>query len=169
MNTRQRWLALALIVTLVAAFWPGSEDSVEVVETVRRVDRQAAPATVPATVPAKPGTSTPQAAPVARERLAKMQANLFPRQTWVPPPPPPKPSIPPPPPPPKPPPLPFKYMGRWVEGGQLTVLLLQGEQPIPIQAGQVLQGNWRVDEVSDRQVVFTYLPLDMQSALGITP
>ncbi len=166
MNTRQRWIALALIVTLAAAFWPGSEDSDERVETARRVGRQAAPATVPVSILAKPGMSTPQAAPAAQERLAKMQANLFPRQTWVPPP---KPYIPPPPPPPKPPPLPFKYMGRWVEGGQQTVFLLQGEQPIPIQAGQVLQGSWRVDEISDRQVMFTYLPLDMQSALGITP
>ncbi len=166
MNTRQRWIALALIVTLVAVFWPAREDSDEVVETVRQVDRQA----VPATVRAKHGgASTRQAAPVARERLAKMQANLFPSQTWVPPPPPPKPYVPPPPPPPKPPPLPFKYMGRWVDDGQLTVFLVQGEQPIPIQAGQVLQGSWRVDEISDRQVVFTYLPLDMQSALGITP
>jgi hypothetical protein len=165
MSTRQRWIALALIATLVAVFWPAREDSDEVVETVRQVDRQAAPATVPA----KPGTHSPQASPVARERLGKMQANLFPSQTWVPPPPPPKPYIPPPPPPPKPPPLPFKYLGRWVDGGELTVFLVQGEQPIPIQVGQVLQGNWRVDEISDRQVVFTYLPLDMQSALGITP
>ena len=165
MNTRQRWIALALIVTVMVAFWLGREDSDEVVETVRRVDRTAAPATASA----KPGKSTPRAAPVARERLVQMQANLFPSQTWVPPPPPPKPYVPPPPPPPKPPPVPFKYLGRWVDGGELTVFLVQGEQPIPIQTGQVLQGNWRVDEISDRQVVFTYLPLDMQSALGITP
>jgi hypothetical protein len=98
-----------------------------------------------------------------------MQSNLFPSQTWVPPPPPPKPYVPPPPPPPKPPPLPFKYLGRWVEGGQMTLFLVQGEQPIAVQAGQVLPGNWRVDEISDRLVVFTYLPLEMQSTLGITP
>jgi hypothetical protein len=104
-----------------------------------------------------------------RERLARMQANLFPSQTWVPPPPPPKPHVPPPPPPPKPPPLPFKYLGRWVDGGQLTLFLVQGEQPIPIQPGQVLPGNWRVDEITETRVVFTYLPLDMQSILGITP
>jgi len=46
---------------------------------------------------------------------------------------------------------------------------VQGEQPIAVQAGQVLPGNWRVDEISDRLVVFTYLPLEMQSTLGITP
>jgi hypothetical protein len=165
MNTRQRWLALALVVTLIAAFWPGSEDSVEVVETVRRAEdpaRTVAPVVVDAAVPTRP-------APAPRERLIGMQANLFPTQTWVPPPPPPKPYIPPPPPPPKPPPLPFKFLGRWVENGQQTLYLVQGEEPIPIRPGQVLASRWRVDEITDRTVVFTYLPLDMQSILGITP
>jgi hypothetical protein len=164
MNTRQRWLALALIATLAAAFWPGREDSGEVVETVRRVDRSVHPGT-----PAVAGNTASQTAPAVRERFARMQANLFPRQTWVPPPPPPKPYIPTPPPPPKPPLLPFKYLGRWVDGGRQTLFLLQGEQPIPVQPGQVLSGSWRVDEITEQTVVFTYLPLDMQSILGITP
>ena len=163
MNTRQRWLVLGLIATLVAAFWPGREDTDEVVETVRRVSKPVA-----AVVPPADGQTVRQAATV-RERLARMQANLFPSQTWVPPPPPPKPYVPPPPPPPTPPPLPFKYLGRWVDGGQLTLFLVQGEQPIPIQPGQVLSGGWRVDEITEARVVFTYLPLDMQSILGITP
>ena len=163
MNTRQRWLVLGLIATLVAAFWPGREDSDEVVETVRRVSKPVAAVVPPA------GGKTAQQAAAVRERLARMQVNLFPSQTWVPPPPPPKPYVPPPPPPPTPPPLPFKYLGRWVDGGQLTLFLVQGEQPIPIQPGQVLSGGWRVDEITEARVVFTYLPLDMQSILGITP
>lgn len=165
MNTRQRLLAAALVVTLVVAFWPAREDTVEVVESSRRQGNQ--PAVV--AKPIKPAPTETQARPASKDRLASMQANLFPSQTWVPPPPPPKPYIPPPPPPPKPPPLPFKYLGQWIDAGQLTVFLVQGEQPIAIQMGQVLPGNWRVDEISDRQVVFTYLPLDMQSTLGITP
>lgn len=164
MNTRQRWLALALVATVVAAFWPGREGSDEVVETVRRAT-QSAPVPAPAVV----GDTTAQVAPVAHERLVGMQEDLFPSQSWVPPAPPPKPFIAPPPPPPKPPPLPFKYLGRWVEAGELTLFLVQGEQPILVQQGQVLSGNWRVDEITERKVVFTYLPLDMQSILGITP
>jgi hypothetical protein len=164
MNTRQRWLALALIVTLAVSFWPGREDSDEVVETVQRVGKS-----VPAVVPTRGDKASQQAAPATRERLARMQANLFPSQTWVPPPPKPKPYVPPPPPPPKPPPLPFKYLGRWVDAGQQTLFLVQGEEPIPVQLGQVLSGSWRVDEITERTVVFTYLPLDMQSILGITP
>jgi len=166
MNTRHRLLAAALIATMVAAFWPASEDdSVEVVESSRPAGER--PAVESATVP--PAKTEPQVKAVPAERLAKMPANLFPRQTWVPPPPPPKPYVPPPPPPPKPPPLPFKYLGQWIDAGQLTVFLVQGEQPIPVQIGQVLPGSWRVDEISERQVVFTYLPLDMQTTLGITP
>lgn len=165
MNTRQRWLAVALVAVLVASFWPASEDE----ETVEVVKRSPSPRDVPAaTIQAtEPEVNPHPVEPIASaERLPRMQGNLFPRQSWVPPP---KPYIPPPPLPPQPPPLPFKYLGRWVENGQLTVFLMQGEQPIPIKAGQVLSGSWRVDEITARSVVFTYLPLDMQSTLGITP
>ena len=163
MNARQRWIALALAATLVAVFWPDREEPGEVVQSARRA---AAPARVvtPLVVDA-----TPHPAPAPRERLVGMQANLFPTQTWVPPPPPAKPTIPSPPPPPQPPPLPFTYLGRWVDGGKQTLFLLRGEEPIPIQLGQVLFASWRVDEITDRTVVFTYLPLDMKSILGITP
>lgn len=162
MNTRQRWLAAALVAALVATFWPAGEEPVEV--AARKRPPRALPAVVPDRIASD--ASTRPAASASAERLPRMQANLFPRQTWVPPP---KPYIPPPPPPPKPPPLPFKYLGRWVDGGRLTVFLVQGEQPVPIEPGQVLSGSWRVDEITARSVVFTYLPLDMQSTLGITP
>lgn len=161
MNTRQRWLALALIVTLAAAFWPSQEDDDNLVEPARRIGGPVR------STGSEAVDATNKAAPAENERLAAMQADLFPRQTWVPPPPPPP--KPPPPPPPSPPPLPFKYLGRWVESGKQTLYLMQGEQPISIQAGQVLSGSWRVEEITDRTVVFTYLPLNMQSTLGITP
>lgn len=163
MTARHRWLAAALIATLVAAFWPAREESPDGVEPA---ERKRAP--VPSgTAPAASGEAGAQ--PGASTRLAAMQSDLFPRQTWVPPLPPPKPYVAPPPPPPSPPPLPFKYLGRWVDAGRLTLFLVQGEQPIPARAGQVLLGAWRVDTITERQVVFTYLPLDMQSTLGITP
>jgi hypothetical protein len=161
MTTRQRLLAAALVATLAATFWPAGEDPVEGV--VRSEPRRAQPASRPVAAEAPVQTGVPAA---SAERLPRMQADLFPRQTWVPPPPP---YTPPPPPPPAPPPLPFKYLGRWVDDGRLTVFLVQGDQPIPVASGQVLPGNWRVDEITARSVVFTYLPLDMQSTLGITP
>lgn len=164
MSTRQRWLALALIATLVAVFWPERENTVEFVEAARHIDNSAN-----ALTPELVAGSTSQSAVDARERVEGMRADLFPAQTWVQSLPPPKRYVPPTPQPPSPPPLPFKYLGRWVERGQQTLFLAQGDQPIAIQQGQVLLGNWRVDEITGRAVVFTYLPLNMQSILGITP
>jgi hypothetical protein len=166
MNARQRWLAAALVATLAAAFWPGREDSDGLVESAGRSERTLRPVVA---APAAGGDAVARGEPPPQKRLAGMQANLFPRQTWAPPAPPPKPSAAPPPPPPAPPPLPFKYLGRWVDAGQETVFLVQGEEPVSIRTGQVLSLAWRVDEISERKVVFTYLPLDMQSTLGITP
>lgn len=161
MNLRHGVLAAALIVTLVAALWPAREDTVEPVVRAR------APSVAPSeeVPPRIAALAEPVAGPA--HRLPDMHASLFPRQTWVPPPPPPLKQ--PPPPPPSPPPLPYKYLGRWVEDGKLTVFLVQGEQPVRIDEGAVLHGTWRVDEITDRQVTFTYLPLDMQSTLGLTP
>ncbi|MFN3752345.1 MAG: hypothetical protein ACK4SR_13385 [Thiobacillus sp.] len=158
MSPRQRWLALALAATLAAVLWPVREDTVAVVEPTERPAGPAADARVVAPAPPPSG---------AAARMAEMQGNLFPAQTWAPPPPPPP--KPPPPAPPSPPPLPFKYLGRWIDDGKLTLFLAQGEQPVPVRPGQVLSGTWRVDAITERQVQFTYLPLDMPSTLGITP
>lgn len=161
MNARHRWLAAALLATLAATLWPQPED--DSVVPARKSPRVGQPA------PAHPAAAAPAPAPAPGERLVAMQGNLFPQQTWQPPPPSPKPYIPPPPPPPQAPPLPFKYLGHWEEGGRKTLLLMQGEQPIPVEPGQTLAGSWRVDTISEHAVVFTYVPLDLQTTLGITP
>jgi hypothetical protein len=162
MNTRQKWLALALLATLAAAFWPERQEPADnVVQAVKRTQGETGQVRV-----AEPAGAAEQGKAAAEIRLAGMKADLFPRQSWVPPPPPPKPYVPP---PPKPPPLPFTYLGRWMDGGTETVFLNQGGQAVPVKAGQVLAGIWRVDEITHSAVVFTYLPLDMQSTLGITP
>lgn len=164
MKRRHLALGLALLATLAAVFWTEPQESPDedVVSAVRtpRVAERARP---------QAGEEGRAARMDAGERLARARSNLFPRQTWVPPPPPPKPEVLPPPPPPQAPPLPFKYLGRWVDGGKETVFLLQGDIPVPAEVGKVLPGSWRVDEVSTSRVVFTYLPLNLQSNLGITP
>jgi hypothetical protein len=163
MNTRHKLLAVALLATLAAVFWPHGQGPVdEVVAPARRPPLQGEQAAAAASrQPLRENAAAP--AP----RLAAMQADLFPRQTWVPPPPPPP--KPPPPPPPKPPALPFTYIGRWMEGNTEVVFLDQGGRTISVKPGQILPGAWRVEEITRGGVVFTYLPLDMQSTLGIKP
>jgi hypothetical protein len=163
MNTRQKWLAAALLATLAAVFWPEQQESGDnVVEAIKRPQGQSMPLTRASGSGQVDGNRVDTGT-----RLTEMQADLFPHQTWVPPPA--KSHAASPPPPPRPPPLPFSYLGRWKDGGRETVFLAQGDQPLPIKVGQVVFGSWRVDEISRVEVVFTYLPLNMQSRLGITP
>ncbi len=170
MKFRHIILGSALIATLAAVFWPTEHQDEElgVVEPV--------PRTTPA-VEAEGGKDAVKDLQSSSDRLGeedgthrfepKITANLFPRQTWVPPPPPPP--KPPPPPPPSPPPLPFKYLGRWSEADGMVIFLAQGNNVLRIRGGEVLPGGWYVDEVQKNAVVFTYQSLNMQRTLGISP
>lgn len=166
MNPRHMWLGIAFAGTMLAAFWPSTEQGE--VELVAPAERPLTGRRVQQPAQSKEVTASPEREAAAR-RMQAAVADLFPRQTWVPPPPPPKPYIPPPPPPPKPPPLPFTYLGRWVEDSKESVFLAQGDKTLAVQVGMTLPGSWRVDEISQAKVVFTYLPLEMQSTLGIRP
>lgn len=165
MNARHGMLALALVVTLVVAFWPEQGDEVNGLEVV-----QAEKSRQPAAAPGLPaGDKAATAAQAAERFVAKAEGNLFPRQTWVPPPPPPKKVKPLPPPPPRPPALPFSFLGKWVEKGSETIFLTQGDRVLQVHQGDVLAVNWRLDEVSQHQLVFTYLPLDMTQTMRVSP
>jgi hypothetical protein len=171
MTARQRWLALTLIVTVLAAFWPAPEDDLgdmDVVSAVKPGPKSTMVAE-PGLQVAKPAGPVAAAPDTARFATAKA-GNLFPPQTWVPPPPPPpKPPPPPPPPPPSPPPLPYTFLGSWAEAGQDTFFLAQGDHVHAVRKGDVLSGSWRLDVATPTQLVFTYLPLDMTRTLRITP
>lgn len=73
----------------------------------------------------------------------------------------------PPPPPPQAPPLPFLYMGKLAEGDSTTVFLSVGDRNLIVRPGDVIDNNYRVEEVTDAAVVLTYLPLTVQQTLAI--
>jgi hypothetical protein len=72
-----------------------------------------------------------------------------------------------PPPPPQAPPLPFSYMGKLAEGDSTTVFLSMGDRNLVVRPGDVIENNYRVEEVTDVAVVLTYLPLTVQQTLPI--
>ena len=74
----------------------------------------------------------------------------------------------PPPPPPAPvaPALPFTYMGRMVESNNTTLFLSRQDQSYSVKINSVLEKNYRVDQISNDQVIFTYLPLNVQQTLS---
>ena len=90
--------------------------------------------------------------------------NAFSSTSWYVPPPPPKAE-----PPPKPtaPPLPFTYMGRYEDAGRaaVVVMLVKGDRLYTVSVGDVIDGTYRVDRISDKAVDLIYLPLHEKQAL----
>jgi hypothetical protein len=64
------------------------------------------------------------------------------------------------------PPLPFRFFGRLTEKGQTDVFVMQGDELIAIKPGQKI-GDYRVDQIAEASISFTYLPMKMKQTLDI--
>jgi hypothetical protein len=65
------------------------------------------------------------------------------------------------------PPLPYIYMGKMLENGELTLFLTRNEKPYVARAGDILDGQYQVDAIRSTQVELTYLPLGQKQTLNI--
>lgn len=95
---------------------------------------------------------------------------LFQSKSWYTPPPPPPPSLlslspPPPPPPPSAPQLPFTFIGRLIDGNDVTLYLSKNNQQYSAKLSDVLDGTYKVDKITSKSAVLTYLPLNIQQEL----
>ncbi|WP_321822144.1 MULTISPECIES: hypothetical protein [unclassified Burkholderia] len=136
----------------------------------------AAPA--PASLPAAHDVPAPHdAAATAREQLAALRAPVsveaahdpFTASSWLPPPP-----VEPPPPearpaPPTAPPVPFIYLGQQdAKSAKPQVFLGNGDQLLIVSPGDVIDSQYRVESVSESNVVLTYLPLNQIQMVPIS-
>ena len=62
------------------------------------------------------------------------------------------------------PPLPFKYVGRMLDGDKHAVFLMRGDESLSVAAGDTI-GEYRVDKVTELEISFTYLPLKTKQSL----
>jgi hypothetical protein len=164
------FLGLALVGSLVATSWVASQE-----ESGSEKSRTKAPESGPLRPPAanaRPADAA--AAPTEALMLDKLNRaktepgaeNLFETGTWEPPPP----KVvarPGPPPAPAPPALPFTYFGKMGDAGQTIVFLDAGGKSYAARIGDVLDGQYRVEDIKDRIMVLTYLPLQQQQTLNI--
>jgi len=162
---KQRWAVLIALLglTLSAAAWVTQDDeAAEPVRAARPVPVQ--------TVVEHPARDKAEAATdlkmnkLQRETKDEVAVDLFEPKSWYVPPPPPKPL---PPPPPSAPPLPFAYMGKLIEDGQLTVFLTKQERNYVVRAGDTLDGMYKVEAVSPSMMTLIYLPLNIKQTLMI--
>lgn len=65
------------------------------------------------------------------------------------------------------PPLPFRYLGKAVEGGAVTLFVARGEEHYSARAGDRIGRDYRVERVTDQAAVFTYLPLRARQSLAL--
>lgn len=64
------------------------------------------------------------------------------------------------------PPLPFQYFGRLTENGKTEVFVMRGEELLAISPGQTI-GDYRVEQVAEAGISFTYLPLKTKQTLDL--
>lgn len=166
-GTKQRWTVLILLLglTLSAMAWVSQHD-----ESATAVAE--AHAAQPEKVAQPEKKAQGPAAEPAILKLEKLQrepaedtaTNLFAAKSWYVPPPPPKLL---PPPPPSAPPLPFAYMGKLIDDGQMTVFLTKQDRNYVVKTGDTIDGTYKVEEVSARMMTLTYLPLKIKQTLMI--
>ncbi|MDN7904580.1 hypothetical protein QZM18_10655 [Burkholderia diffusa] len=131
----------------------------------------AVPASAPRPASAGAAAATPQ------EKLAALRAPVsieaahdpFTASSWLPPPPVAVPTLPDTrPAPPSAPPVPFTYVGEQdAKAAKPHVFLSNGDQLLIVSPGDVIDGQYRVESVSESNVVLTYLPLNQVQVVSI--
>lgn len=178
LNQRQRWLVLGslLAATVGAGLWLDGEAPTEAAAgpRERRAPQPALESSTAgagtAAVPPSLALATVEAGEKAEDSEAgedkdkdedEALIDPFRPATWY--------VAPPPPPPEKPraPRLPFKYLGKIMEDGSVRVFLSDQDRHLIVKVGEVINGNYKVEKISDGQVVFIYLPLKERQVLPI--
>ncbi|WP_185218995.1 hypothetical protein [Paraburkholderia dinghuensis] len=126
--------------------------------------------------PARPVAAPARSAPLSR--LASLRAplsltavnNPFISSSWLPP----APKVdvpeppPPPPPPPMAPPLPFAYLGQLdAQAAKPQVFLSNGDDLLIVSTGDVIDARYRVESISDAEIVMVYLPLNQRQVISM--
>ena len=60
------------------------------------------------------------------------------------------------------PPLPFVYVGQLRQNGRVEVLVMRGQELHSLVAGDSIDGEYRVEDITDSTISFTYLPLKLK-------
>jgi hypothetical protein len=157
---RRAILAGALVATVAAALMPAEPDAPPA--------QRAQPARPPTGARELRNRGAAEPLPqLELERLAQSPSreavlDALEVRSWAPPP-----AKPAPPPPPQAPPLPFKYLGKIMDGGQVVVFLAKQDNNYMVREGDKLDNNYQIDEIKAGMMTLTYLPLGQKQTLAI--
>lgn len=162
-NRRRIVLGAALGATLAAALWLSQGEGTDNASEVAGMAAPVGPR-LPARREAAPDAPSVQLGRPAQRAATDPTRDAFVSRSWVTPPPrvqeAPRLA-------PSAPPLPFTYMGKLQEGetGPVTVYLMLGEQAYSVKKGDVIDKTYRVESITDQQIVLTYLPMAIKQTL----
>lgn len=168
-GTRQWLLGAALLAALAATFWAAQsdDDAAAAVQPVAGSNRRAAVSVAKAASAADVVAPTDWQ-PVQRKIWTAPSDSQF--AAWAPPPPPPAPrevkGPPPPPPAPVAPPFPYQIIGSLVENGLAQAFLASPSRSLNARTGDVIDGQWRVDQVSATGIALTWLPGSLKQQIA---
>ena len=165
MKPKQRWLILGslLLATLVAGYLVEDEPAPEKTKRKGSVAKKSAvsPSSSAGSgrLVANSAVPEPELDEVGSDR--KKVIDPFRTKSWFVAPPPPK--------PPKPtaPPLPFQFLGKLNEEGEIRVFLNHQGKHIIAKVGDVINNTYTVEEISGGQMVLLYQPLKEKQILSI--
>lgn len=69
-------------------------------------------------------------------------------------------------PPPMAPPFPYAWVGRFVDNAPRAVIVGPNRTWVLLQ-GEVIEGQWRVGAMAERQLTMTYLPLNQDQSVAL--
>ena len=151
------------IVRLPQASAPSAELAAARARAVALASSRAASAAAPARL--RPVT-------LSRVADASRAGALFATHSWYVPPPPPPPAPPVAPPPPTAPPFPYVFLGSFTPEGEPPVFFLsRADRVIDARVGDRLDGVYEFQSAEGGQLLFNYLPLNIQQSLpgGVAP
>ena len=62
--------------------------------------------------------------------------------------------------------LPFRYIGKMIDNGQLAVFLQKGNESYTAMEGERV-GDYRIDKITENEIRFTYLPMKTKQTLPL--
>ena len=72
-----------------------------------------------------------------------------------------------PPPPPVAPAFPYAYLGGLLEDGVRTTFYTKGDRVLPVKTGDTVDAVYRVDQMNEKQMTLTYLPLNQSQTVAL--
>lgn len=180
-------MLIGLILALALTAWVALQDDDSAIEPVRREGMRPANASAKPDASAKqdrraraPAGGASKPAEAQAQMLAQSVAQWQSRQPlapwpigtispWAsqqPPPPPPVQVVAAEPPPPMAPPFPHAWVGRFHDDALRAVVASQDRTWV-VAVGDVIDGQWRIDQIQERQMSLTYLPLRQRQTVAM--